>query len=144
MVSSYNVGIEAFALAALVSFFTTGISAAARPGALLFPIKYWMDKQLKDLMVRKRVLDTYRNARRSKRQPSFWMDNAFDLLTFKIFYRNWWHKMVLTCSQCMPTLYTTIIYWSIFYQYDFSPVSWVLAIPIASTFNLLLSKRLYS
>lgn len=135
-----NILIETISFSALVSFLTLGISAASFEGAVLYPLRLWVRnryaKKWYDVVNR---LEQYQKLRRSRRQASYWVDPAKELASIKLLYRIWWLKLLFLCSQCMPTLWSAVLYFTVFSGY---PIwVWLLGWPISSFINLLISKH---
>ena len=140
MVSNLSILSETATFSILVSFLTLGISAAHKEGAVLYPIYLWMQKLSKKVYAVKDKLVKYQQKRRGMRQASFWIDDAIKKADVNILKKTWWMKVLLLCPQCMPTFYGTLLYWTVCYN---SPLYvWIIGIPIASTLNLIISKKL--
>ena len=139
MVSNLTILSETITFSILVSFFTTGISAASREGAVLYPFRLWLEKLSKKSYDALARLERYPNARRGRRQANYWIDPAIKLAKIRILKQTWWMKLLILCPQCMPTLWSIILYWTVF---SHSPLYvWFLGWPIASTFNIIINKR---
>lgn len=138
--SVIQVLIETFSFSMLVSFLTLGISAASFEGAVLYPLRLWAyNKWAKKQYIVLQHLKDYQSHRRTLRQASEWVVPAIELAQIRILYRIWWCKMLFMCSQCMPTLWSAVIFWTVFYN---QPVYiWLLGWPISSALNYIISKK---
>jgi hypothetical protein len=123
----------------LVSLFTQGLGAAANPGGILYPVRLWMETRFTaKLLKRKAAILEYREARRRTRyEPSNWMDGALMLLDLRLLYRALWHKPLLTCNVCMSSFWGIVIYLC-FVQGGIHIL--LLGIPISSALTVLTHK----
>lgn len=121
----------------LVSLYVQGLGAATNHGGILFPLKVWMEEISRSYYLEKRLkkIAEYKERRRRLYQSSEWVNQALKKIELQIIYRNLWHKPLLTCINCMPSFWGTIIYFTLYYQYDF--YVWFLGVPLASAINVL-------
>lgn len=125
----------------LVSLFSMGLSAASQEGALLYPLRLFMEGLFSQRLEQKlHVIENYAKYRRaSYRQPSAWIGVVIDKIRWSIFLRNLWHKPLLTCSMCMPSVWGTTIFWLLPYEHHKLYI-WLIGIPIASAIVILTKK----
>lgn len=125
--------------ACLISFFTLGLSAASDAGAVLYPLKYWMLKRSSKTKARLDAIRSYQNYRRkNKRWPSYWIDPAIEKIEWQLFWKNLWHKPILTCPKCMPSFWGIVLFFSLPFTWNW----WVLlvGIPCASAIVVIIIK----
>ena len=137
--SIFDIASETIVFSILVSLFTVGVGALSQEGALLYPLRLYVERistgSLGELYSK---LKKYQEGRRQHRQAGNWVEPALKKIELKIFWRNAWHKPLFTCAMCMPSVWSTIIYWVIF---NTAPLAvWLLGAPIAITLVLIINK----
>jgi hypothetical protein len=138
-VSNFEILGDAVSFSCLVSFLTLGISAASEKGAVLYPFKYWIDNLAKKERALLEKLESYQKHRRvSMRQKSTWVSLAIEKAEWKLFYRTIWHKPLITCAKCMPSVWGTLLFFLLPYEKDIWV--WLVGIPIASAINVFITK----
>lgn len=75
---------------------------------------------------------------RSKYQKSDWVDDAVTKIDLLIFYRDAWHKPLISCMKCMPSFWGTVLFLSMYNIEDY--LIGLCAIPIASAITILTHK----
>jgi hypothetical protein len=130
---------ETLTFSFLVSFLTLGISAASYKGAVLYPLRLWVRYIYKKDYDKIEAFKAYQLERRKMRQASEWVNPAIEKIELRLMYKTSWAKVILLCVQCMPTLWSAIVFWTIFYE---EPIYiWLLGWPISSFINYIISKR---